>query len=98
MKTVRTLILVSFVDINIQSKQSIIIPIVRSQFRLTSALATFFDACLVTLAHVLSTSLQFVSFAIFRTVSKVRGKGCFGKKFCTFKIRSEWEIYISDIP
>ena len=36
-----------FVDINIQSKQSIINSIVHSQFRLTSAFATFFHACLV---------------------------------------------------
>ena len=57
-------------DINIQSKQSIINSIVHSQFRLASAFATFFDACLVTFVHILSTSPLFVSFAIFRMVSK----------------------------
>ena len=40
----------------------------------------------------------FVSFANFRTVSKVTEKRCFGKKFCKFKILFEWEIYISSIP
>ena len=64
----------SFVDINIQSKQSIINSIVHSQFRLTSAFATIFDACLVTLEHILLTFLQFVSFVIFRTVPKVKEK------------------------
>ena len=73
-------------DINTQSKQSIIISIVHSQFRLTSAFATFFDACLVTLAHIPSMSPLIASFAIFRTVSKVKEKGCFGKKFCKFEI------------
>ena len=42
--------------------------------RLASAFATFFYACLVTFAHVLSTSPLFVSFTIFRTASKVKGK------------------------
>ena len=45
-----------FVDINIHSKQSIINSIVHSQFRLASAFANLLDACLVTLAHILSTS------------------------------------------
>ena len=85
-------------DINIQSKQSIINSIVHSQFRLASAFATFFDACLVTFAHIISMSPLFVSFAIFRTVSKIKEKGCFRKKICKFKILFEWEIYISYIP
>ena len=45
--------------------------------------------CLVTLAHIISTSPLFVSFAIFRMASKVKKKVCFGKKFCTFKILFE---------
>ena len=85
-------------DLNIQSKQSIINSIVHSQFRLASAFATIFDACLVTFAHILATYPLFVSFAIFRTVSKVKEKGCFSKTFCKFKILFEWEIYISYIP
>ena len=40
---------------NIQSRQSIINTIVHSEFRLTSAFATFFDACLVTFVHILPT-------------------------------------------
>ena len=46
------------VDINIQSKQSIINcseSIQRQPFRLTSAFITFFAACLVILALILST-------------------------------------------
>ena len=69
-----------------------------SQFTSTSVFPTFFDACLVTLAHILSMSPLFVSFTNFRTVSKVTEKRCFGKKFCKFKILFEWEIYISSIP
>ena len=42
-----------------------------------------FLMCVVTLAGILSTSLLFVSFAISRTVSKVKKKGCSGKKFYT---------------
>ena len=79
-------------------KQSIIHSIVRSQFRLTSASATFFDTCLVNVAHIILTFSLFVSFAIFWTVSKVKEKGYFGEKFCNFKILFEWEIYISHIP
>ena len=45
-----------------------------------------FLMCLVTLTRTLLTSLLFGFFAIFRTVSKVKKKVCFGKKFCTFKI------------
>ena len=59
-------------DINIQSEQSIINSIVHSQFRLTLAFATIFDAFLDTFAYILSTFPYFVSFAISRTVSKVR--------------------------
>ena len=81
-------------DINTQSKQSIINLIVHSQFRLIPAFSTFFDAYLVTFAHILSMSPLFVSFAIFKTVSKVKEKRCFGKRFCKFKILFEWEIYI----
>ena len=84
-------------DINIQSKQSIINSIADSQFRLTSAFVTFFDTCLVTFAHILFSFPKFVSFAVFRTVSKVKEKGCFGKTFCKFKTIFEWEIYISYI-
>ena len=62
------------------------------------SLATFFGACFVTFAHITSTSPLFVSFAIFRAVSKVKEKGCFDKKFCKFKILFECEIYISYIP
>ena len=79
-------------DKNIQLKQSIINSIVHSKFRLASAFAIFFNACLVTFAHILSASLLFVSFTIFRTVSKVKEKWCFSKKFCKFKILFEWEI------
>ena len=68
-----------------------------SQFRLTSASATFFEACLVTLAHILSTSPLFVSFAIFRAVSKVKEKVCFGKTFCTFTFLIRLKDDYSDI-
>ena len=84
--------------INIESKQSIINSVVDSQLRLASAFANIFDARLVTFAHILSTSPLFVSFAILRTVSKVKEKGYFGKKFRKFKILLEWEIYIYYIP
>ena len=73
--------------INLQSKQLIIN---HNQFRLTSVLTTvWMHAC----QHTFDVS--FGSLAIFRTVSKVKGKGCFGLKFCTFKILFEKEIYIS---
>ena len=76
-------------DINIQPRKSIINSNVHSQFRLTCTFATFFDECLVTLARIFSMSPQFVAFAILRTVSKVKEKGCFGKKLCKFKIYFE---------
>ena len=41
--------------------------------------------CLVTFVHILSTSLLFVFFAIFRTVFKLKKKVCFSKKFCNLK-------------
>ena len=83
-----------FMDINIQSGQSIIncSQLIQVRFRLP------FLMCLVTFAHILLTSLLFVSCTIFRTVSKVKKKECFGKKFCNFKILFEQEIYISYIP
>ena len=84
-----------FVDINIQSKQSIIH---HSQLiQISFSFRHLFWRILVTFAHMISTSPLFVSFAIFRTVSKVKEKECFGKKFCKFKILLEWEIYISYI-
>ena len=43
------------------------------QFSLTSAFATFFDACLATLLLILSTS-RLGSY----TVSRVKEKGCLG--------------------
>ena len=51
--------------------------IVHSQFRSMSAFATFLDADLVTLAHILSMSPLFVSFAIFSTASEVKKKVLF---------------------
>ena len=42
-----------------------------------SAFATFFDADLVTLAHILSMPPLFVSFAIFSTASEVKKKVLF---------------------
>ena len=67
----------SSVDINTQSKQSIINylwAIQRLQFSLTSVFATLFDPCLVCLALILSTFRCFIRH--FRTVSKVNEKGC----------------------
>ena len=52
MKTVRTLVLV----LHTQPKENIINSIFHSQFKLISAFANFFDACLVTFAQILSMS------------------------------------------
>ena len=41
--------------------------------------------CLATFVHILSTSPLLLSFAIFRTVSKLKKRGCFGKKFWNLK-------------
>ena len=72
----------SFTDTNIQSKQSII-----NCSKLIQINFSFSDLArcvLVTLGRILLTSALFLSFVVFRTVSKVRKKGCFGNKFCTF--------------
>ena len=80
MKTVRTLVLASnrrgwiVRGYKYTIKIIHIYSIVHSQFRLTSAFATIFDAGLVIFAYVLSTFPYFVSFAIIRTVSKVKEK------------------------
>ena len=79
-----------FVDMNIQSQQSISLINCHSQFRSTSAFTTFYDAGLVTLAHILSTSPLFVSFAIFRTGSKVKKGKCFGKSSVILKSFLNW--------
>ena len=49
-----------------------------------------YDAGLVTLAHILSTSPLFVSFTIFRTVSKVKKRECFGKSSAILKSFLNW--------
>ena len=59
-------------DINIQQKKFIIYSIVHSQFRLISAFVFIFSEGLVTFVYVLPKFSQFVSFAIFKTVSKVK--------------------------
>ena len=76
--------------VNLKSKKFIITD---NQFRLTSV---FTIVEMLACAHTLNVSFGF--FAIFRTVSKVKGKGCFVLKFCTLKILIEKEIYISFMP
>ena len=72
-------------DINVQSKQYIINSIVHSQLRLIWAFATIFDAILITFAYILSTFPQFVSFAIFKTVSKVKEKDVLARSSANLK-------------
>ena len=51
-----------------------------------------FDVCLVTLAHILSTSPFLVFFVVFRSISKVKKKGCMVRSsvlfhfFCALKM------------
>ena len=73
-----------------QSKQSIGLINCSLSIQINLSLRHLFDAGLVTLVHILSTSPLFVSFAIFRTVSKVKKKGYFSKSSAILKSFLNW--------